>query len=269
MSSFFLFLKSKDFLKQLLYVILFLVFVLFAVMMWLRFYTNHGQKLTLPDYVGNTLEVAQKNAEDRTFHIIVSDSIYKVGKKGGVILSQTPVGGSKVKENRKIYVTVTKYNADKIKLGDLPVLYGNDYYQKSAELKYLEINTKIKSTKYDPGEPDYILEVWYKGRLIADGSVYKKETQIEKGSTLEFVISKSEGGEEVIPNLVCEEYNAAEFIALSSKFKIGQVKEQGEIKDRNTAYVVSQNPPADGKTTMPHNSEISIVIAQDLPANCH
>ena len=268
MKDFLKFLISKAFLKQLAYIIIFLILVLFIVLTWLRFYTNHGQKLELPDYVNQNYLEATEDAKSRTFEIIVTDSIHKVGKEGGLIIDQNPLPGSMVKEQRKIYVNITKYSPDKIQVKDLPILYGNDFDQKRTELKYLDISSKIKDERYDPGEPNHILEVWYDNRLIIDNKTIETNVEINKGGTLEFVISKREGGKGPVPNLVCQEYSAAETMALLSKFQIGQINESGEITDRNTAFVINQSPEADGETELPFNTEISVTIVQNRPTDC-
>ena len=268
MKDFLKFLISKAFLKQLAYIIIFLILVLFIVLTWLRFYTNHGQKIELPDYVNENYIEASKDAKDKSFEIIVTDSIHKVGKEGGLIIDQNPPPGSMVKEKRKIYVNITKYSPDRIKVTDLPILYGNDFDQKRTELKYLDITSKIKSEKYDPGEPNHILEVWYDGKLIIDNKTIETNVEINKGGTLEFVISKREGGKGIIPDLVCQEFSAAETMALLSKFQIGNVEEIGEITDRNTAFVVRQRPVADGSSKLDFSSEISITITQTRPLEC-
>ncbi|MGK0315772.1 MAG: beta-lactam-binding protein with PASTA domain [Saprospiraceae bacterium] len=268
MKEFFRFLISKPFLKQLLYVFIFLAVVLMLVLLWLRFYTNHGQKLELPDYINQEIEDARKDAEDKTFEIIITDSIHKVGKPGGLIIDQNPTPGSMVKEKRKIYVNVTKFSPDQIKVGDLPILYGSEYDQKRTELKYLDITSKIKSEKFDRGEPNHILEVWYKGKLIINGKILKSNLKIDKGGKLEFVISKPEGGRDLIPDLVCQEFIAAESKCMLSKFQIGTVTELGEITDRSTAFVVDQRPSFDGSSLISHNSAIAVTIIQERPDEC-
>ena len=268
MKEFLKFLLSKAFLKQLAYIIVFLFVMLFLVLMWLRFYTNHGQKLELPDYVNQNYREAIEDAKSKTFEIIVTDSLHKVGIPGGLIIDQNPTAGSMVKEKRKIYVNITKYLPDRIKVSDLPILYGKDFDQKRTELKYLDITSKIKSEKHDLGEPNHILEVWYDDKLIIDSKTIETGVEINKGGTLEFVISKREGGKGLIPNLVCREFSAAETMALLSKFRIGQIREQGEITDRNTAFVISQSPEYDETMELPFNSEISITLVQDRPEDC-
>lgn len=268
MKDFLKFLISKPFLKQLLYVVGFLFLVLMLVLLWLRFYTNHGQKIDLPNYINQNITEAKDDAKSKTFEIIITDSIHKVGKPGGLIIDQNPAPGSMVKEKRKVYVNITKYSPDQIKVKDLPILYGNDFDQKRTELKYMDISTTIRSEKYDQGEPNHILEVYYNDKLIINGRTVKGDVQINKGGTLEFVISKRGGGSDLIPDLICQEYSAAETKCLLSKFQIGRVEEKGEITDRNTAFVIAQYPEFDGTSKIPHNSSLTVTIAQKRPIDC-
>ncbi len=239
------------------------------VLMWLRIYTNHGQQLVLDDYTNLHVNEASKLANKETFKIIVTDSIHVVGRPGGIVLSQNPTPGAKVKENRKIYVRTTKYNADKIKVSDLPLLYGVNYQQKKEELAYREIESKIKSKRYDPGEPDYILEVWYKGNLIIGKNVLKTDVEIEKGDILEFVLSERGGGRFVIPDLKCKTLAASQFYLESSNLEIGDVNELGEITDPENAYVIRQNPLHDGESTLEQGGKINVTITQNRPSECN
>jgi len=262
------FFKKNYLLKHLLMMFLFVVIVLFTVLLWLRIYTNHGQKIEMPDFSELELKDAKKIANKSSFSLVVNDSIHNVGMKGGIVLSQNPEPGSMVKEGRTVYVTVTKYNADKIKISELPVLYGVDYEQKKTELSYRNIGCKIKGRKYDPGEPNYILEVWYDGDLIISRDVLKSDVQINKGDVLEFVISESGGGTFLIPSLTCNTLGAAEFLVESSRLTIGDVREIGTVTDRNTAYIVSQDPPYDGESKIGEGSSINLTISQEKPKNC-
>jgi D-alanine-D-alanine ligase len=249
--------------------VLFLAFVIFMVLMWLRVYTNHGQKLELADYTSMNLGDAKKLAKKSSFDIIVSDSLHVVGKPGGLILSQNPEVGAKVKENRKIYVTITKYDPDKIKVADLPLLYGVDYEQKRTELSYRKIGTKIRGKKYDPGDPDYILEVWYNDELIIDRDVLKSDVQINKGDVLEFVLSEKGGGKFLVPDLKCKTYTAAEFLLESSKLMIGDVREVGEVTELQNAFIIAQDPPYNGESKVSEGSKINITVSAEKPNNCN
>ncbi len=235
---------------------------------WLRVYTNHGQQLELPDYVGQHIDEASEDARKRSFEIIVSDSIHIVGKPGGIITRQNPAKQAKVKENRKVYVSVTKYSADQIQVGSLGVLYGQDYESKKRELAYLEINSTIKGRKYDPGEPDHILEVWYKGEAVITKNVEKRNVSIDKGDTLEFVISQKGGGEAAVPDLRCQPFAAAQFILESSQLKLGEVKELGQITDINAATIVAQSPNPETVRSVAMGREFTVTIQQEKPKDC-
>jgi len=243
-------------------------FVLFliAIQIGLRIYTNHGQQIELPGLIGKSLEQANALLEEHNFELIVNDSVFVVGKPGGIITEQNPKPSSLVKENRKIYVTVTKYTTETIRVKDLPILYGNAYEQKKTELSYRDINTKIKAYAYDPGEPDHILEVWYKGEKIISSDVVMEDVAIDKGGLLEFVISKSEGGEVAIPNLRCLTLEEAKFVIESARLEVGDITYKGS--GGSTVYVINQSPIHDGTSILQMGEKISMTVSATKPADC-
>lgn len=248
--------------------ILLILLVFGGVLMWLKFYTNHGQKLTLTNYVGDKFEEAAAHAEKESFQLIVKDSVHRVGQPGGLIISQNPKGGSEVKENRKIYVDVTKYLADEYDLTELPNMYGTEYNSMVSTLASLNINSNIRGYEHDPGEPNYILQVWYKGQQIMGASGRKSNVTIEKGGTLEFVLSKIDGGSVPVPDLVCREYGQLGFLLRQYKLKMGPVEQSGAITDRNKAYVIAQDPPYANGAEMSMGQEVRLTIQQEQPESC-
>jgi beta-lactam-binding protein with PASTA domain len=263
------FFKKYPILKHLALAFAFITGLVLLTMLWLRLYTNHGEKLIMPTLLNKNIYDAAELAEDRSFQVIVFDSIFKLGVPGGTVLSQNPAGGSEVKSGRKVYVTITKYTPDKIKVKDLPILYGNDFNQKMNELEYRGLKSKIIGRKYDPGEPNHILEVYYKGELIISQNIIKSNQEISKGHELEFVVSDKGSGEVVIPQLECLTLLEAEFLLDGSKLILGDVQERGTISDRSSAYILSQEPVFDGVTKIPMGSQVNVVIVSSKPANCN
>jgi len=102
--------------KHLLILSLIAIAVIIGILQWLKWYTHHGEELILPDYIDKPLVQAENDAADRNFEIVVTDSIFLVGRPGGIIYDQNPKPGSKVKRKRKIYTIVTKSGADMIKV---------------------------------------------------------------------------------------------------------------------------------------------------------
>lgn len=261
------YLKSKAFFKQVLFIFGIFFLLLLLTQMWLRFYTNHGQKLQLPKYIGMHIDEAREST-DGDFELVVIDSIFIVGKPGGLITDQNPKPLSLVKENRKIYITVTKYGIESVKVADLPTLYGNAYDQKRTELKYRDIECIIKDYVYDNGEPNHILEVWYNNELIISRDVKKSDVTIAKGGKLEFVISKRDGGDVTIPDLRCKTLEEVEFLLSSSKLLLGDVTKKSVAEPDAILYVVGQSPPYDGISNIKMGEKINITLSATKPVDC-
>ncbi len=248
--------------------LIFVLVVISLTVLWLRFYTNHGQKLQLPDYVDTHVVEAQEDAKDKSFQILVNDSVHIVGRRGGMIINQNPIAGSLVKENRKIYVTITKFNPDKLTLNDLPVLYGADFEQKRKELRYQELNAVIDGYRYDPGEPNHILEVKYNGDILVSKNVDRKDVEIEKGGTLHFILSEQSGGTTKIPDLRCMTVERARWLLETSKLKLGNIQ-ASDIENIEQAFIISQSPVYDPVAIIDMGSPIDIVVSENIPKGCN
>lgn len=259
----------KRFLIHILLMIALVAVILFIVFQWLKLYTNHGQEIALPSYIGQLYVDAKEDASDKSFELIVNDSLHIVGKRGGEIISQNPNQGALVKENRKIYVDVTKYSADTYSLrDDIPTMYGQEYERTKGKLSNLQITTSIKSTKADKGEANHILEVWYEGELIDGQNGRKSGVKIRKGSQLDFVVSKSTGAELPIPEWRCERLGKVLILARFNRLKIGEIETRGLVTNRDSAYIVEQFPSPDPMSTIETGQTIDIIIQQDKPADC-
>ncbi len=248
---------------------LFILVVFFGILLWLRAYTHHGQKIELPDYRGMHIEEAGPDAKDKSFEIIVNDSLFKVGVEGGTIINQNPVPGSLVKEKRKVYVDIARYSATTNKLEDLPIMYGREYNSVSRSLAHLEIDASIKSYKYDAGEPDHILEVWYEDKLIDGKEGRKTDIAIKTGGSLEFVLSKREGGEVAVPDLVCDMLGNAKWKLGRSQLKLGRIEKRGLITcPLDSAFIVQQMPVAGDSSRIMMGQSINVIVMQERPDNC-
>lgn len=264
----FAFLKSKLFGHTLLrlFLVVLLLWVLHSIA--LRLYTNHGQKLIMPKYLGQELQSAIKHADSRGFKIEVSDSIFLKGQKPGIILSQIPVEHSKVKTGRTIYVTTSKFRSESFMSVQLPVLYGKKYEFKKRELQNtFDIYSKIRGQLYDPGPELHILEVYYKGEIINNADLRNEEIIIYKGDTLEFVVSTQSGGKVPVPDFYCKTLAEAKFLLAGSKLELGDLELIGEFEDQESAYVIDQDIPSDQMVAL--GTKIKLSISQQKPELCN
>jgi len=262
------YLRSKDFRYTVVAILIFFGIALLVGFLWLKIYTHHGQELKMPDYTGLQYDEAVKDADRHKFRMSIQDSMHILGKPGGEIIKQNPNPGSLVKQNRMIYVTITKRSPDKILSGRLPEMYGKSYDRKKQELEeHFEIKSRIADTRYDPGDPGQVLEVQYKGVTIMDAKGRDNTVQIEKGDYLDFIVSSKSGGKVEVPDLVCKTYEEAQFLLENLGLKVGEVAKDGDVETLNGSFVVEQNPPADG-SIIDMESTVNITVSLTKPSSC-
>ena len=101
------FLISKTFLKQLILAIVAAVVICFFMLKWLDITTNHGDFETVPELTGKSISVAQIELEDNNLVMKIQDSAnYNPDYPKFSVIEQEPLAGTKVKEDRKIYITL-------------------------------------------------------------------------------------------------------------------------------------------------------------------
>ena len=261
------FLHKRPVIKHLLLAGAAFVGFILLVIVFLRIVTRHGEAIELPDFTSMQVEDAMLVADDQGFELIVIDSVFELNKKGGLILSQNPLPGERVKRNRKVYLSITKNKADEIPSGRLPILYGKSYDRKSRELKQgFDIFTKILDTRFDAGPEGYILAVVYEGDTIVSANERKTDVMIEKGATLGFIVSKSLGGEIEMPNLVCKTY--AEALFLCRGLKLVMVEQTPEESSGPSAFVHIQEPSFSPGAKMLMGDTIKVVTQPQKPSFC-
>lgn len=261
-----LFVTSKEVLKGLIKMGALFGLILFIVFQGLKFYTNHGQQITVDELVGLNLAKAQKLAADKGFKVKITDSLFLVNRNPGEVVNQNPEAGSFVKENRTIYLTITKKAADMRKL---PGLIGNyDFDQYAKKLKRLSIKSKIQEKVYDGRqEPNSIQYLVYEGNKITQADLktgYKVPMGAEVGAVVTYRYSETTDS----PNLTCRIFEEVEFLIQSLDLLMGEVIEDGEITNRAAAYVLRQSPEYQPGTLINKGTPITLYISQSKSDNC-
>lgn len=260
------FIKHPIFLKNTGILLLFFLLFLFLSSKWLSCYTNHGQQLVVPDLINLKFDAANKLAQDKSFELIISDSIFVLNQEPSLILVQKPLPEAMVKEGRKIYVTISKVMAD---LVTMPNLKGgnDDFSQYSRKLERLGITAKIVEREYSIRlERNTILKIRYNGEDITDN--VKAGFKVPMGSMVEFVVSDRRGGTVDIPNLACKTFEEADFLITSNKLKVGSITLDKTVTDQASAYVKRQVPAYAPSQSVGVGAPIDLVLTQQLPGNC-
>jgi beta-lactam-binding protein with PASTA domain len=233
---------------------------------WLRCYTNHGESQEVPNYVNMGFREAAKKARARDFSVAVSDSSYVPGKPPGEVLAQNPKPGSRVKEGRTIYFTVAKNNPDIIKLPDLTG--ADDYDLYSRKLSRLGLKPRIVARVADPrSEPNFILAVIYRGDTVTQ-KIRRGLFSMEMGGTLDFVVSEQVTLTVLIPNCMCQSFDAAKFLIQTNNLNVGTVIADATVTNRETAWVWRQSPRYDANGSMRVGEQIDLYLTQEKPKDC-
>jgi beta-lactam-binding protein with PASTA domain len=190
-----LFIWSKHFLKHFGLVILFYLVVISVVIFYLDAYTNHGEKIKVPNYLGKTLNSVKADIEGLGLQYEVLDSIYKPDLPVVTILEQDPeptdLSQLYVKDGRIIRFRVSK-NKD---FKQLPNLRN---YQEVFAINVLEARSfnYIIQYKQTTEQDGAVIDQLYNGKSLQEG------TWLPIGSTILLIVGENNAPEPVqVPNL--------------------------------------------------------------------
>jgi eukaryotic-like serine/threonine-protein kinase len=193
--------------------------------------TNHGETITVPSVEGMPFEKVASFLEEHDLRYEISDSAYSSDHPPLTILKQIPVAGSKVKENRKIYLSVNKVTPPTVPMPDLidGSLINAEAVLKGSELKRGKIHLV-------PGPfLNVVKEMRYKGKTIVPKAV------VPKGSYIDLVVM--DGGTNVLPtpDVVGMSLEDAKIPLLGSNLSIGRITLLSDTTGGNSV-ILKQNP---------------------------
>ncbi|MVM40993.1 PASTA domain-containing protein [Spirosoma sp. HMF3257] len=217
-------------------IILALVAVLFLAFffIYLPFTTNHGQTITVPDVTKLSFDEMQNLLDDRDLRYEVSDCTFVAGAQPLTVILQYPRANAKVKEGRKIYVTLTKRVAPMVPMPQLENLTF-----RSAELNLHSLGLTIGERIYVPDvAKNAVLRQLYNGKVITPG------TPVPKGAQIDLEIGDGLGSTMFeIPNVVGLPLDEAEAAIRGSNLKVG-TKISVDDPEKEVGTVIKQRPEA-------------------------
>lgn len=196
--------------------------------------TNHGETITVPQLEGIHMDDIDEYLTKRNLRYEVNDSTYSDEYPPLTILRQFPKAGSKVKENRKIFISVNRVEPPTVPVPELVdrSLINAEAVLKSNELKRGEII-------YKPSQfLNLVLEIQIDGKKIEEG------TRIPKGSTIDLVVGDGYAQSTFkAPNLLGYEYKDGRLIVLGSSLELGLITLAGDTVGAKSV-IYKQDPPA-------------------------
>lgn len=221
--------------------------ILVVVFLILKRYGRVGQEYPTPYVVGSYVNDLDSTSGGLTVHYVVIDSVYQSGKRGGYILRQDPDSGAMIKNDRKIYLTVTSYVPDNAIVPDLRSL---SVRHAVSQLQNVGLRGGRLTFVEDPHHA--VLEQKYKGRAVAPGR------RLEKGAMIDLVVGRGTGsGQTIVPYLVGMNPQKARTSILSSSLNMG-VEHFDGITDMSRAIVYKQMPEYSGRPMSQYGDHVEL-----------
>lgn len=117
--------------RNLLLAALLVALLVAGAMVFLNVVTQHGKEIVVPDFSNMTLTEAEDAALQAGMRVEVTDSVFVKRMKRGAVYRQNPEPGARVKEGRRVVLTINAVNAKKV---TMPDLVGLSMRQAMAEL---------------------------------------------------------------------------------------------------------------------------------------
>lgn len=185
MKDLFLFLKSKTFLIHLFLYLLFVALLSWAALKALGIYTHHGEKISVPDFSNLKTEELSSFITDKKLRYQIIDSVHDPEIKGGIVIRQDPEKDASVKETRIIYLTVSAKMPPLVRMPNLV----------DASLRQAQSLLEVYGLKL--GKIEYRHDVCVNCVLaqLQNGKEIKPGAMLAKGSRIDLILGKGEGGE--------------------------------------------------------------------------
>lgn len=251
------FLLSKIFLKNLGLAVIIIVGLVMVMLIWLSFYTRHGQARPIPDFYGLTMEQTAKLAKKSRLKYQVIDSVYTSLVPRGCVAEQNPKPGFKVKKWRNVVLTINAYNPEMVampNLVDLPI--------RQAIALIASSGLEMGELRYRPDlSINVVIEQHCNGKNLTEGD------SLQKGSVIDLVLGKGLSNQRTsVPDLTGMSLEPARRKILISSLNLGTYIYDNTIinsSDSLNAFVYKQNPEYREETTLQMGSAIYLWLTVD------
>jgi beta-lactam-binding protein with PASTA domain len=178
--NFFRFIFTKSFWIQVVIAAVVTVLLCFAYLFWLDWYTNHDQRIKVPNLEKMSLTDVDEKLEALDLRRKIIDSAsFNPEYPPRSVIEQDPKEGRFVKENRQIYIKLNPSGYGKIAVPNLI------YKTKRQAIPTLEaLGFKIGEITYKPNIAEgTVLEMRHKGEQLKPG------TKLGKTSVIDLVLA--------------------------------------------------------------------------------
>ena len=205
-------------------------------------------EITVPDVTGKQLTLARQILEDQHLRVTVAEA-YDASVPVGVVVSQTPEAGTKVKEERTITIYVSKGGEEL----EMPNLRG--LKQSDAIDKLQQMGLRLGSAYETFSDED-------SGTVISQDP--RSGTRISKGQSVDITVSKGQKIKKItVPDVKGVPSDRARTMIEGSGLKVGSISEEESTQAAGT--VVSQSPSAGSEADS--GSAVRLIISSGHKAS--
>ena len=200
--------------------------------------TNHGESITVPSVEGLPITKVEDFLADHDLRYEVNDSSYSAEYPPLTVLKQYLAAGAKVKENRKIFVSVNRKNPPTVKMPDLidGSLTNAEAVLRGSELKRGKI--RLVSGPF----LNVVKEMQIDGNKVVPGVL------VPKGTMVDLVVMDGGSNKLPTPNVLGFNYEDAKVNILGSNLNLGDVTLVGDTTDLRP--VILKQKPTPGEVIM-------------------
>lgn len=215
--------------------------------------TNHGETVTVPDVRGMSMNEMEDFLVKRGLRYEVNDSAFSNQHPPLTILKQFPKPGSKVKETRKIFLSVNRVNPPTVPMPNLI-----DGPLKNAQVVLISNELKLGEISFKPDLAfNAVLEQIYNGKEIKEG------TRIPKGSTIDLVVGNGYGSTfQKLPDFRGYVFDEARFYIKGRELKVGNVHNAGDSLEAS-GYIYKQSPAPDTRIRIGRSVDLWVIPKYD------
>jgi beta-lactam-binding protein with PASTA domain len=251
------FIFSRTFLKHLGLAIIIAFGIIMILLIWLNFYTRHGQARPVPDFFGLTMEETAKVAKKSKMRYQIIDSVYTTLVPRGCIAEQNPKPGFKVKKWRTISLTINAFRPEMVAMPDLTHL---PVKQAVALIESSGLVLGMKTYKSDLSINEVLIQL-HNGKEIAPND------SLQKGSVIDLVLGKGLSNQKTaVPNLTGMKLEPATDRINGSSLNLGTYIFDNTIltsDDTLNAFVYKQIPEFKDDATIQYGSSMYLWLTVD------
>lgn len=229
----------KWIIRNILWAVGIVVVLITGAVIFLNVVTQHNRELVVPDFTNMTVAEAEALAADAGMRVEVTDSVFAKRIRKGAVRDQNPAPGSKVKEGRRISLTINALNAKKVTMPNL------------IDLSMRQALAELQSRGLVLGKLIYVRDMATNNvlRQLCGNREIAPGTTVETDTVVDLVVGLNPDTEAstYVPNVIGKRYMSAVDAVHKQSLNIKTLRFDDSVKtyeDSLDAVVYRQSPEA-------------------------